>query len=229
MKRSEVINRFAQRIDAQRYLEIGVNKGETFLQVDIPDKTGVDPLFLFDYESKASEAARFFNCPSDQFFRERPLDDTRPYDIVYIDGLHTFDQVVRDLTNSLGVLSKNGVVVIDDVVPDNYFASLPDHALFRKLRERKIAGSASWMGDVYKILFFIDSYLWDWTCFTYQLTNNYFQAVVWKSSASERGRSRGRYDLSDIVGMDYSTFLLECKNVLNLSTVDAISKKFSER
>ncbi len=46
---SDRINRLAAINGAQRYLEIGVAEGYTFMDVKIAHKTGIDPNFLFDY------------------------------------------------------------------------------------------------------------------------------------------------------------------------------------
>ena len=93
MTRSDRINHIARLCQAKHYLEIGVCHGETFFNIDIPRKVAVDPLFRFDFAGRSNEATTFLQIESDEFFSiyNGPL-----FDIVYLDGLHTFDQTSRD-------------------------------------------------------------------------------------------------------------------------------------
>lgn len=67
---SDRINRLAAINGAQRYLEIGVAEGYTFMDVKIAHKTGIDPNFLFDY-TKYSDLPghHFFKTTSDDFLK----------------------------------------------------------------------------------------------------------------------------------------------------------------
>ena len=38
--------------------------------------------------------------------------------MVFIDGLHTYEQVKKDIINSLDCLKENGVVLVHDCMPD---------------------------------------------------------------------------------------------------------------
>ena len=86
------INKLAETLKAQNYLEIGVFKGHTFFPVTIPKKTAVDPLFRF--ELPIDSDCQFFQQTSDTFYAQ--LAPQILFDFVYIDGLHTFEQTYRD-------------------------------------------------------------------------------------------------------------------------------------
>jgi predicted O-methyltransferase YrrM len=60
---------------------------------------------------------------SDIYFGELASSDEK-FDVIVLDGLHTFEQTLRDLLNSEAYLKPNGVVIIDDVMPNSYQASL---------------------------------------------------------------------------------------------------------
>jgi len=47
---------------------------------------------------------------SDTFF----LKNKRTFDIIFIDGLHIYDQVKRDVLNSIKVLNKDGFILLYD-------------------------------------------------------------------------------------------------------------------
>jgi predicted O-methyltransferase YrrM len=54
---------------------------------------------------------RFFKNTSDDFFKKKC---DKKYDLIYIDGLHIADQVLRDGKNAWKVLKKNGIIIFDD-------------------------------------------------------------------------------------------------------------------
>tara|TARA_B100000886_G_scaffold289655_1_gene214822 strand:+ start:442 stop:792 length:351 start_codon:yes stop_codon:yes gene_type:complete len=47
---------------------------------------------------------------SDDFFRI----NKNKFDVIFIDGLHEYQQVVNDIENSLGCLNENGVILLHD-------------------------------------------------------------------------------------------------------------------
>ena len=107
------------------YLEIGCDQNQLFSKVEIDNKIGVDP-FSGGNIRKTSDA--FFSSNTDKF------------DIIFIDGLHTYDQVKKDIINSVKCLKENGIVLVHDCMPD----SLGKQAVPRfKMK---------WNGDVWKAI-----------------------------------------------------------------------------
>lgn len=108
------------------YLEIGCAGNATFNSVFTVKKTGVDP-----------DQGGNIKLTSDVFF------DTQKekFDIIFIDGLHTYEQVKKDFINALSVLNKNGVIILDDMIPRNW----KEHQTPRV--------QTRWNGDVWKLLF----------------------------------------------------------------------------
>ncbi|MDO9213848.1 MAG: class I SAM-dependent methyltransferase [Methylococcales bacterium] len=105
MYRFDIINHLIQRYDYQRYLEIGVETGEAFNNVQCAVKHGVDP-----FSDNAT-----FRIPSDEFFAM--IHDDVEYDIIFVDGLHVEDQTQRDIENALLHLSDGGTIVVHDCNP----------------------------------------------------------------------------------------------------------------
>ena len=83
-----------QIINAKRYLEIGVQAGTTFRSLKLDHMDGVDPRFLFDVNRVVGEGRHLHEMTSDQFFLKNL--GVEKYDLVFIDGLHTYDQTYRD-------------------------------------------------------------------------------------------------------------------------------------
>lgn len=107
MTRTDIINNLARKINAQRYLEIGVRlANENFNKINIIHKIGVDPGHQGYIESTHV-------MTSDEFFKQ----NSENFDIVFIDGLHEASQVERDITNSLKVLNPNGYIICHDINP----------------------------------------------------------------------------------------------------------------
>jgi hypothetical protein len=129
--RSERLNHIARLSGAASYLEIGVFDGATFFEVDLKYKVAVDPNFLFDFASRENETTKFPQLTSDRFFENCAQGQ---FDLIYLDGLHTFDQTLRDFLNSLQFAHDKTIWLIDDTVPNDNFAALPDQERCYRLR-----------------------------------------------------------------------------------------------
>ena len=54
---------------------------------------------------------------SDAFFSE----NNQKFDLIFIDGLHHYEQVKRDIFNSLKFLNSKGIILLHDCLPRNYY------------------------------------------------------------------------------------------------------------
>lgn len=140
---------------SQEYLEIGVRKGKTLSSVDCARRTGVEPAPQFDTNVIPRNTEIFFGT-SDEFFQQLP--GSSEFDLVFIDGLHTFEQTSRDITNTLRCLSDGGIVVVDDVWPRDSITADPD--MLRAAAKKREFGinEPGWFGDVWKVIPWISSF-----------------------------------------------------------------------
>ena len=90
----------------QKYLEIGCFDDELFNAIEIESKVGVDPV-----------SGGTVRLTSDQFF----IKNTEFFDCVFIDGLHSYNQVKKDIQNSLKFLNENGIILLHDCLPNNFY------------------------------------------------------------------------------------------------------------
>ena len=157
MVRHELLNTLLQLFPAPRYLEIGVQTAETFRFIKAAERAAVDPMLQFDRESPdfVQPPSVFFEIPSDQYF-EKHADVSRPFDVVFIDGLHTFEQTFRDFTNVLGCTSRSSIIVLDDIAPGD-FVEAAHMDTYLKIRQF-YPENTGWMGDVFKMLFMIETF-----------------------------------------------------------------------
>jgi hypothetical protein len=103
MNRTDVINFYLNKISGEkRYLEIGVRNRDNFNKIQSDHKDGVDPNYDINYK-----------MTSDDFFRE----NTKKYDLIFVDGLHLYEQAYRDIINSLNSLNDKGVIIVHDCNP----------------------------------------------------------------------------------------------------------------
>lgn len=178
MTRDQVVQSILDLFADPEYLEIGVNKGETFGKINCHRKVAVDPNFLFDKDIWAEEMnnAEFHQVTSDIYFES--CDEK--FDLIYLDGLHTFEQTLRDFCNAISCLKPGGAILIDDTIPNSYHAAMPDLQRSFQIRRARNDKSGSWMGDVYRLVYFIDNFFQQWTLAT--LVENHGQTLVWQNS-----------------------------------------------
>lgn len=179
------MNQLISRRGYKDYLEIGVQRGVTFLDISAQSRDAIDPSFLFDVSQHASAHTRFFEMTSDAFFASGLPGN---YDLIFIDGWHSFEQALRDFCNALLFLRNGGAIVIDDVYPDDVFSALPtqDEAIQARVENGLNTGpyARSWAGDVFKVVFFIHDFFPVLDYVTLHNPENPFhkpQTVVWKS------------------------------------------------
>lgn len=217
IRRWDVIQALLNRFDHPRYIEVGVSTGSTFHRLDAAHKVAVDPKFRFDWEQEQRDrgpATEYHQVTSDEYFGSIVTDENQ-FDVIYLDGLHTFEQTLRDLTNALAHLAPRGVIVIDDVRPPSYHASLASQANYHKLRVHVNDTRLAWMGDVYKVVWMIDTFFQSLQYRT--ISNNHGQAVIWR----ERRQSVRQRTTAEIADLSFESFVLS-RNVLQLRRFDQI-------
>ena len=84
--RWNLINKIIQKKGFTSYLEIGCYQDETFSKVKIEKKVGVDPI-----------SGGTLRQTSDAFFST----NRDFFDLIFIDGHHVYDQVIKDINNSI--------------------------------------------------------------------------------------------------------------------------------
>ena len=135
--RYDLINKIIKHKEYKKYLEIGCFQDEAFNRIKIDRKVGVDPV-----------SGGTIRETSDNFFST----NKEIFDVVFIDGLHRYHQVKKDISNSLNSISPNGVILLHDCLP-------------LKSRDQMVPRShGHWNGDTWKAIVeartfdFIDTY-----------------------------------------------------------------------
>ena len=98
---------------------------ENFLRINLTDKIGVDP-----------KSGGTHRMTSDEFF----FNNKKKFDLIYIDGLHTYEQTINDIKNSLNFLNEDGIILLHDCLPKKIWNQVVP----------RIYGH--WNGDVWKAI-----------------------------------------------------------------------------
>ncbi len=178
---SRRINQLASRLsDPTSYVEVGVEEGLTLEAVDLPFRVGVDPRPRFSLKELPSGVVIHVET-SDKFFLK--LDANTTFDLMFLDGLHTYEQTYRDLINSLRHIAHRGFILIDDVVPSDELSSRRDEQEVKDERARRGDPDTLWHGDVFRLMLVLRDHHPELTVRTIVGSGNE-QALVWKAVPS---------------------------------------------
>lgn len=130
MHHTQILQALIDTFGYQSFLEIGVDNGLNFVKLEVPHKVGVDP-------AKKSRRWATHSMRSDDYFQENPH---QTFDLIFIDGLHEADQVLRDVDNGLSVLNDGGTIVCHDLNPRSFH-----HQVVPRVKP-----SGKWLGDCWK-------------------------------------------------------------------------------
>ena len=122
-KRYEILQEIINLRKYKSYLEIGCDQNQSFSNIKIEKRVGVDPV-----------EGGTHKMTSDDFF----LSNNETFDLIFIDGLHEYDQVMKDIKNSLKFLNTNGVILLHDCLP---------RTIWNQITPRI---NSDWNGDVWK-------------------------------------------------------------------------------
>lgn len=196
--RTDLLNFLAEKYSLQRYLEIGVQVPElNFDKIKCKYKVSVDP----DPSARAT-----FCMTSDVFFSDDVpnciVDDDgfmlQEYDLIFIDGLHTAEQVQKDFENALKVISPNGFIILHDCNPLK-----EEHTIVPRP-----TNTGHWNGDVYRFAAAMPKYPF-WTvdidngCMVVKPEKDYFHdGIHWNQYMTWGFFNANRKELLNLITWD---------------------------
>ena len=188
--RIQIIQEIIDKKNYNRYLEIGCFSDELFSRINCAKKVGVDPVSGGNVRET-----------SDQFFKK----NKEYFDCIFIDGLHKYNQVRKDIFNSLKFLDDNGIILLHDCLPDSYYAQVTPRCQW------------VWNGDVWKAIVEcrnlknIDVY----TCYADQGIG-----VIFKRP----NRNLLNYPKKDYSKLKFSEYFHNHKKLMNIIEYDELMK-----
>ena len=219
LNKIKVIQDIIKRIKAKIYLEIGVEKGLCFLKIKARKKFGVDPKFLIGIKDKISKYItnpwNFFNqyyqMPSDDFFKLKSnIFEQDGIDIALVDGLHTYEQSLKDVDNVLTYLNDNGFVIMHDCNPKTESVAYPANSIEHAYTLNLPGWTGAWSGDVWKTIVYLRSTRSDLSIFVLDCDDGV--GIITKGKLEKMLN----YSKEEIENLSYNDLEKNRSNLLNL-------------
>lgn len=172
------------------YLEIGTFKDELFNEIICEKKVGVDPF-----------SGGTVRKTSDEFFST----NNQKFDCIYIDGLHYYKQVKIDIINSVNALNDNGIILIDDCLPNSFFIQAVPR------------GQLTWTGDVWKALVEFRTKK-DFDCYTCYADGGI--GVILKRN----NRNLLDLNINNFEKLKFKVFFEKYEKLMNIVSLDQLTK-----
>ena len=190
--RKKIIQDTINRKKYKSYLEIGCYNDDLFNYINCQKKVGVDPYSVGTIRKT-----------SDDFFSE----NDESFDLIFIDGLHRYYQVKKDILNSLKVLNSGGVIMLHDCLPNNFYEQAVPRC------------QDIWNGDVWKAIVEVRTYeyLDTYTCYA-----DYGIGIILK----RKNRSRLIIDKKDFSKLRFIDYYNNFKKFMNVVEFNELNNLF---
>jgi len=224
VNRIQVAQAALDTFDDPNYLEIGVCTGESFIPMRAKRKWGVDPGYIISWKRRLKYAVfsflslkteNLYRMTSDDFFEQKKeMLSSLGVHVCFVDGLHTYEQALQDVLNTLKHLKPGGIILMHDCNPATEMMALPAASIEAVSKEDIPEWNGAWSGDVWKAVVHLRSLHNNLNVFTLACDTGI--AVVTRGNPD----TRLNYSKADIDSMDYSVFSPRRTELLDLRLPD---------
>ena len=188
--RVEIIQNIINIKNYKSYLEIGTFKDELFGPIKCEKKIGVDPV-----------SGGNVRKTSDEFF----LENKQKFDLIFIDGLHHYYQVKKDILNSFNFLNDGGIILMHDCMPKDYYYQAVPRCQYE------------WNGDTWKAFleFRAKEFLDGYCCYADQGIGVYLK---------RKNKNQLKLNIKNYKNFKFNDFAVNYKNYLNLVEYEDLMK-----
>ena len=190
--RTEIIQNIINKKNYEKYLEIGCDKDDNFSKIQAKIKVGVDP-----------QRGGTIRMTSDEFFKK----NNEIFDIIFLDGLHTYEQTIKDILNSLNIISDKGIILIHDCLPKKIWNQIVPRVY------------GHWNGDVWKAI--VHSRTFD-QADTYTIIADHGLGIIFK----RQNRNLLNLKITNFKKLKYADYYNNHLKFMNLINYDNLEKIF---
>ena len=180
--RFEIIQNIITQQKYNNYLEIGCDRNENFSKINVQNKVGVDPL-----------RGGTLRMTSDVFFKN----NIKKFDLIFLDGLHTYEQTIKDIDNSLKILNERGVILIHDCLPKKIWNQIVPRMY------------GHWNGDVWKAIVHSRTYNY---ADTYTCIADHGLGIIFK----RKNKNILKTNISNFKDLKFKDYFINHKLYMNL-------------
>ena len=180
--RFEIIQNIITQQKYNNYLEIGCDRNENFSKINIQNKVGIDPI-----------RGGTLRMTSDDFFKN----NIKKFDLIFLDGLHTYEQTIKDIDNSLKILNERGVILIHDCLPKKIWNQIVPRMY------------GHWNGDVWKAIVHSRTYNY---ADTYTCVADHGLGIIFK----RKNKNILKINTSNFKDLKFKDYFINHKMYMNL-------------
>ena len=180
--RFEIIQNIITQQKYNNYLEIGCDRNENSSKINIQNKVGVDPL-----------RGGTLRMTSNDFFKN----NIKKFDLIFLDGLHTYEQTIKDIDNSLKILNERGVILIHDCLPKKIWNQIVPRMY------------GHWNGDVWKAIVHSRTYNY---ADTYTCVADHGLGIIFK----RKNKNILKINTSNFKDLKFKDYFINHKMYMNL-------------
>ncbi|KPA17221.1 methyltransferase type 11 [Candidatus Magnetomorum sp. HK-1] len=201
----QLLKSFHNWLKPRGYLEIGVETGESLCIAQMPTQSiGIDPNPQIKYAFKTS--TKIFSMTSDAFFINYNLKtelNHKPLDMAFIDGLHLFEQTLKDFISVEKNSHPDTIVLVHDCIPIDQLSS------------SRTRTTTFWSGDVWKLIPCLKTYRPDLKIFTIMAKPTGLALITKLDPKSTILEDQFDSIIKKFINLDYSSIEKEWQTILN--------------
>ena len=190
--RFEIIQNIITQQKYNNYLEIGCDRNENFSKINIQNKVGIDPI-----------RGGTLRMTSDDFFKN----NIKKFDLIFLDGLHTYEQTIKDIDNSLKILNERGVILIHDCLPKKIWNQIVPRMY------------GHWNGDVWKAIVHSRTYN---HADTYTCIADHGLGIIFK----RKNKNILKINISNFKDLKFKDYFINHKMYMNLIDHQKLTELF---
>ena len=141
---------------------------------------------------------------SDEFFKN----NKKSFDLIFLDGLHTYEQTIKDINNSLKFINSKGAIIIHDCLPKKIWNQIVPRMY------------GHWNGDVWKAIVHARSYE---NADTYTLKADHGLGIIIK----RKNKNILRINCNNFKNLRFTDYYNNHEKFMNITEVEKLDNIFS--